>query len=139
LASPNIHCASRLLQTRETSYMQEQKQRQTRPKCLVQDCIAKACPSGTGYCSRHDWERTSFGARPTKGIVGAVASQSLSNNTEKQNQPVAAPMKPIKPKSKACSGCGKPWHPFEECEDEPSWENAKAAIAGDPDALVKEL
>jgi hypothetical protein len=116
--------------------MQEQKQRQTRPKCLVKDCIAKACPSGTGYCSRHDWERTPLGARPTKGTVGALASQSLSINTEKQNQSVAAP---IKPNAKTCSGCGKPWHPFEECEDEPSWEKAKAAVAGDLDALVNEL
>jgi hypothetical protein len=74
--------------------MQQQEQKPNRrPKCLVKDCMAKACPSGTGYCSRHDWERTPLGQRPSKmdmnfgdETVGAVASQKHSSNIEKQHQ-----------------------------------------------------
>lgn len=40
-----------------------------RKKCLAktdlgQDCPAMACPSGTGYCSYHDLQRTPVGQRP---------------------------------------------------------------------------
>jgi hypothetical protein len=96
--------------------MQEQKQRQTRPKCLVKDCIAKACPSGTGYCSRHDWERTPLGARPTKGIVGAVASQK--REPEKQNPSVVRSLPLF----------------ADDDENEPTFEKAKTALAAELDS-----
>jgi hypothetical protein len=32
-------------------------------KCLVQNCPASVSPAGSGYCSKHDWERTGIGRR----------------------------------------------------------------------------
>ena len=36
----------------------------SRARCRDGDCPALASPSGTGYCSKHDWERTRVGEKP---------------------------------------------------------------------------
>jgi hypothetical protein len=40
-----------------------------RTKCLSPGCPAMACPSQTGYCSYHDFQRTPFGQRPGQVVV----------------------------------------------------------------------
>jgi len=40
-----------------------------RRKCLSPRCPAMACPSATGYCSYHDWQRTPLGQRPGQVVM----------------------------------------------------------------------
>ena len=42
--------------------------RKKRTKCASPNCRGKASPSGTGYCSRCDYERTAVGAKPGKPL-----------------------------------------------------------------------
>jgi hypothetical protein len=45
-----------------------------RTKCLSPNCPAMASPSGTGYCSYHDSQRTPVGQRPTRAAKQTVVS-----------------------------------------------------------------
>lgn len=78
-------------------HQHQNQQQKRRPDCNWLDCKAKASPSGTGYCSYHDWKLTSIGNRPGEwqendepldnpDDCSAVASQRHTSNTEKQNR-----------------------------------------------------
>ncbi len=79
---------------------------------------------------------------PSRNSINSSLPLALreSENLEKPNQskskPDGSPVASQKQNRKACPDCGKPWHPFDECED---LLDAKAAVASSVDGLMKEL